>query len=276
MKFVCNHPPSTFSFYKKLKLGIFKRILTKSYDLIFFTIFHNLSISSGYKKVQVIDSPAHFMFLDPLWIMNFQYPFAHAPISSGSATHQGTLSYFYPMCTRKHYGNMYVLHTPGTISVTAETETSLKIYFSISETVFKHVRPLVRLDKMFISTNFKSLKILNRLKTLLIQKVNEEQISCFSLNLPLILSLNFVCKHPPSIYPCYKKFKLGFFKRILTICYELILIKSNVLVIYLQKNYKNHLNLINLIILKCAKTLRRSFCPIISNMVLIITNNGDI
>ena len=38
-----------------------------------------------------------------------------------------------------------------------------------------------------------------------------------------------------------------------------ILIKSNILVIYLQKTYKNHLDLINLIIFKYAKACKRSF-----------------
>ena len=218
--------------------------------------FSNLSYNI---KVQVVNSSAHLMFLNLLWIMNFQYSFAPAPILSGPATHQGTLSYVYTMCTRKYYVNMYVLHTPGTSSVTVQTETSLKIYFSISETVFEHGQILIKLDRIFISTNFKACKTLYRRKSLSIQKVNGEQISCLFSNLPLILSVKFACNHPSSTYSSYKKCKLENFKRILIISHELILIKSNVLIIYLQKTYKNHLDLINLIIFKYAKACKRSF-----------------
>jgi len=130
---------------------------------------------------------------------------------------------------------MYVLHTPGTSSVTVQTETSLKIYFSISETVFEHGQILIKLDRIFISTNFKACKTLYRRKSLSIQKVNGEQISCLFSNLPLILSVKFACNHPSSTYSSYKKCKLENFKHILIISHELILIKSNVLVIYLQK-----------------------------------------
>ena len=248
-------------------------------DIIIFNLgskfLFKFSNVSGNIEVQVINSSAHLMFFDFPWIMNVQYHFAPAPISSGSATHQGT-PYVYLMCTRKYYGNMYVLHTPGASSVTVQTKTSLKIYFSISETVFEHGRLLIRLDSIFITTYFKACKISNRLKSLSFQKVNGEQISWFSLNLPLLLSLKFVCKHPPSTYSFYKKLKLGIFKRILTISYELILIKSNILFFYLQKTYKNPSNLINLIIFKCAKAYKRSFFSILSNTVLIINNNGDI
>ena len=230
--------------------------------------------------------------------------------------------------------NIHVLHSPGTSSVTVQTETSLKshcsisetliddgqqyikfdsifistyieafkiikhfkslsfqivvadqvycvlkikTYFSISETVLEHSRLFIRLDGIFISTYSKACRIFNRLKPSPFQKVNREQISCLSLNLPPILNLNFVCKHPPSTYLSYKKCKPGIFKRNLTISYEVILIKSNVLVIYIQKTYKNPLDLINLTIFKHAKAYKRSVIfPIISNTVLIINNNGDI
>ena len=221
------------------------------------------------------------MFPGTLWIKNVLYVCASAPISSsGTATHQGTLSHFYPLCTREYYMYKYVLHPPGTSSVTVQTETSLKIYFSISETVSEHGQLLIGLVRIFISTNFKARKTFNRFKSLSIKKVNGEQISYSSLNLPLVLRLYFVRNHPSSTYASYKKCRLGIFKRILTISYELILIKTNVLVIYLQKNYKNHCDLKNLIIFKGDKARERSFfsffLPIISNMVLIINNNGDI
>ena len=252
----------------------------KMVNIIFFNLgskflFKFINVSCKI-KVQAINPSAHLMFFDLLWIMNVQYQFAPAPIPSGSATHQGTLSYVYSMCTLKYYGNMYVLHTSGTSSATAQTETSLKIYLSISETVFEHGRFLIRLDSIFISTYFKTCKISNRLNFLSFQKANGEQISCFSLNLPILLSLKFVCKHPLSTFSFYKKFKLGIFKRILTISHELMLIKSNVLIIYLQKPYKNTLDLLNLIFFKCVKAYKRSFFSIISITVLITNNNVDI
>ena len=80
------------------------------------------------------------MFLDSLWIINVLYVCASAPISSsGTATHQCTLSHFYPLCTRKYY-RKYVLHPSGTSSVMVQTETGLKIHFSISGTLLDHCR----------------------------------------------------------------------------------------------------------------------------------------
>ena len=122
-------------------------------------------------KLQVTNSSVHLMFPDSLWIINVQYAFAPAP--SGSATHQGqTLSYYYPMWTRKYYRNTYVLHPSRTSSVMVQIKTSLKIYFSISETIFNHGRLLIRLDSIFISTYFKVSKITKHLKSLSFQKVN--------------------------------------------------------------------------------------------------------
>ena len=110
-------------------------------DIIIFNLeskflFKIINVSCNI-KLQVTISAIHLMFPDSLWIINVvQYAFAPASISSGSATHQGTLSYFYPMRTRKYYRRTYVLHPSRTSSVTKQTETSLKIYFSISETNF--------------------------------------------------------------------------------------------------------------------------------------------
>ena len=227
-------------------------------------------------KLQVTNSSVHLMFPDSLWIINVQYLITPAPISSGPATHQGTLSYVYPMCTRKYYRYTYVLHPSGTSSVTVQSETSLKIYFSSSETVFDHSQLLIKLDRIFISTNFKACNNLHRRKSLSFQKVNGEQIFCLFSILPLILNVKFVCNHQSSTYSSYKKCKLEIFKRILIISHELIVIKANVLVNHLQKTYKNHLDLINLIFFKYAKACKRSFFSIIPNAVLIINNNGDI
>ena len=291
-------------------------------------VFFNIILLIAISSVQL-------MFPGSLWIKNVSDPCASAPISpSVPATHQGIFYSLHTLRTPENSVNIHVLHSPGTSSVTVQTETSLKshlsisetvidrgrqyikfdslfistytealkiikhlkslsfqivdadqvycvlkikTYFSISETVLEHSRLFIRLDSIFISTYSKACKIFNRLKPSPFQKVNGEQISCFSLNLPLILNLNFVCKHPPSTYLSYKKCKLGIFKRILTISHEVILIKSNVLVIYIQKTYKNPLDLVNLTIFKHAKACKRSVIfPIISNTVLIINNNGDI
>ena len=166
-------------------------------------------------KLKATDSSAHLMFPDSLWIINVQYPITPAPTSSGTATHQGTLSYVYLMCTRKYYRNTYVLHPLGTSSVMVQTETSLKIYFSSSETVFDRSQLLIRLDSIFITTYFKVSKIAEHLKSLSFQKINGEQISCLSSTIPHLLSLKVVCKLQPSIYTFYGKLKLGIFKRIL-------------------------------------------------------------
>ena len=147
-----------------------------------------------------------------------------------SATHQVKLSQFYPLCTHKYYRNKCVLHSSRTSSIIVQTETSSKIYFSISEIVFDHDRLLIRLDSIYISTYFKASKIIKRHKSLSFQIVYGEQISCFFSNLPHLLSLKFVCKHSLRIYTFYEKLKLGIFKRISTISYELTLFNTNVFV----------------------------------------------
>ena len=294
------------------------------------------SIRVFFNRILLITiSSVQLMFPGSLWIKNVSDPCASAPFSpSVPATHQGLFYSLHTLCAPENSVNIHVLHSPGTSSVTVQTETSLKshlsisetvidrgrqyikadslfistytealkiikhlkslsfqivdadqvycvlkikTYFSISETVLEHSRLFIRLDSIFISAYSKACKIFNRLKPSPFQKVNGEQISCFSLNLPLILNLNFVCKHPPYTYLSYKKCKLGVLKRILTISHEVILIKSNVLVIYIQKTNKNPLDRVNLTIFKHAKACKRSVIfPIISNTVLIIYNNGDI
>ena len=303
-------------------------IVRKGLLLTTIRVFFNIILLIAISSVQL-------MFPGSLWIKNVSDPCASAPISTSvPATHQGIFYSLHTLCTPEKSVNIHVLHSPGTSSVTVQTETSLKshlsisetlidrgrqyikfdslfistyiealkiikhfkslsfqivvadqvycvlkikTYFSISETVLEHSRLFIRLDGIFISTYSKACRIFNRLKPSPFQKVNREQILCLSLNLPPILNLNFVCKHPPSTYLSYKKCKPGIFKRNLTISYEVILIKSNVLVIYIQKTYKNPLDLINLTIFKHAKAYKRSVIfPIISNTVLIINNNGDI
>ena len=110
------------------KVDVLNSILGSNVLFTIITILFNL-IS------HIAKSSVHLMFPGSLWIKNVLYVCASAPISSsGTATHQGTHSHFYPLCTRKYYMYKYVLHTPGTSSVTVQTETSLKIHFSISGT----------------------------------------------------------------------------------------------------------------------------------------------
>ena len=120
---------------------------------------------------KITNSSVHLMFPYSLWIINVLYVCASVPISSsGTATHQGTLSYFYPLCTRKYYRNKYVLHPSGTSSVTVQIETGLKIHFSINGTLLDHGWLLIKLDSLYISTYFKVSKIIKRLKSLSLQK----------------------------------------------------------------------------------------------------------
>ena len=167
----------------------------------------------------------------------------------GTATHQGTLSHFYPLCTQKYYRNKCVLHPSGTSSVILQTETGLKIHFSISEILLDHGRYLIKLNSIYISQHIlKFLILLNALNLYHFKKSTGNRYLGFFSNIPYLLSLKFVCKRPLCISTFYEKLKLGIFKRTLTISYELILFSTNVFVTCSQKNYKNLLNLISLII----------------------------
>ena len=73
----------------------------KKVDIIIFNlgikfVFKIINVSYNI-KLKATDSSAHLMFPDSLWIINVQYPITPAPTSSGTATHQGTLSYVYSM-----------------------------------------------------------------------------------------------------------------------------------------------------------------------------------
>ena len=201
------------------------------------------------------------MFPGTLWIKNVLYVCASAPISSsGTATHQGTLSHFYPLCTREYYMYKYVLHPPGTSSVTVQTETSLKIHFSNSGTLIDHGRQFIKLVSIFISTYFKVSKNIKHIKSSSFQKVDGEQVFGFFSNPHHLLSLKLVSMRPLCLNTINEKLNLGIFKRNLTISYGLILSITNVFVFYLQKNLF-YLN---------------THSSLISNIVLISTSNGDI
>ena len=176
------------------------------------------------------------MFPGTLWIKNVLYVCASAPISSsGTATHQGTLSHFYPLCTREYYMYKYVLHPPGTSSVTVQTETSLKIHFSISGTLIDHGRQFIKLVSVFISKYFKVSKNIKHIKSSSFQKVDGEQVFGFFSNPHHLLSLKLVSMRPLCLNTINEKLNLGIFKRNLTISYGLILSITNVFVFYLQK-----------------------------------------
>ena len=120
---------------------------------------------------------------------------------------------------------------------------------SISETLLEYGRNLIKLNSICILTYFEVSKIIKRIKSLSFQKVDREQISLLLSNLPYLYIFKFVCKHPLCIPTFYEKLKtLGNFKTSLTISYELILFNTSVFVICSQKNYKNLLNHISLVI----------------------------
>ena len=193
-------------------------------------------------KLQFTNSSVHRMFPDSLWLINVLHVCASAPISSGSASYQGTLSHFYPLCTQ------CVLHPSGTGSCILQTETGFKIQISISETLLEPCRYLIKPNSTYISIYFKVSKIIKRLKSLSFQNVNGEHILWLFSNLPYLFTLKFICKRPQCINTFYEKLKLGSFKTSLTISYEFIPFNTSAFGICSQKNYKNLLNLIILVI----------------------------
>ena len=110
--------------------------------------------------LQITNSFVHRMFPDSLWFINVLHVCASAPISSGTASHQGTLSHFYPLCMQKHYRNKCVLHLSGTGSFILQTETGFKIQISIRETLLEQGRYLIKLNNIYISTYFKVSKVM--------------------------------------------------------------------------------------------------------------------
>ncbi len=98
---------------------------------------------------------------------------ASAPISpSAPATLQGIFSFLHTLCTRENSMNIHVLHSPGTSSVTVQTETSLKSHLSISETLIVRGRQYIKFDSLFISTYIEALKIIKHLKSLSLNAVS--------------------------------------------------------------------------------------------------------
>jgi len=153
---------------------------------VFFNILLLIAISS-----------VHLMFPGSLWIKNVSDFCASAPISpSVSATHQGIFSSLHTLCTRENSVNIHVLHSPGTSSVTVQTETSLKSHCSISETLIDDGQQYIKFDSIFISTYIEAFKIIKHFKFLSFQIVVGDQVSCVFFNPPHLLSLKLVCIYP--------------------------------------------------------------------------------
>ena len=108
----------------------------------------------------------HLMFPDPRWIKKVPDSCASAPISpSVPATHQGIFFLQHKLCTREISMSRHVLHSPGTSSVTVQTETWLKSHFSISETLRDFGRRYIKLNSIFVLISieaFKTIKEFNQ------------------------------------------------------------------------------------------------------------------
>jgi len=233
--------------YEK-KVDVLNSILGSKVLFTIITLFFNLIF-------HIAKSSVDLMFPGSLWIKNDLYVCASAPISSsGTATHQGTHSHFYPLCTRE-----YVLHTPGTCSVTVQTETILKIHFSISGTLIDHGRHLINLDSIFVSKYFKVSKNIKRIKSLLFQKIDGEHFFGFSSKPFHLLNLMLECIRPLCLNTSNEKLNFGNFKINLTISYSFIPFITNSFVFYLQKNlfYLNTLLPINALIIHIELSTHR-------------------
>ena len=127
------------------------------------------------------------------------------------------------------------IRTPGTSSVTVQTETSLKSHFSISETLIDHGRQCIKFDSIFFSTYIEAFKIIKHFKSLSFQIVDSDQVSCVFFNPPHLLSLKLVCICLLCSNTINEKFKN--FKRNSIISYVLIFYITNVFFLYLQEKY---------------------------------------
>ena len=105
----------------------------------------------------------HLMFPDPRWIKKVPDSCASAPISpSVPATHQGIFFLQHKLCTREISMSRHVLHSPGTSSVTVQTETWLKSHFSISETLRDFGRRYIKLNSIFVLISIEAFKTIKQ------------------------------------------------------------------------------------------------------------------
>jgi len=169
----------------------------------------------------------HLMSLDSRWIKNVQDSCTSAPISpSAPATLQGIFSFLHTLCTRENSMNIHVLHSPGTSSVTVQTETCLKLHLSISETLRDLVRHYIKLNSILIPTFIEAFKTMKQFNYLSFQIIVEDQIACVFSDPPQLLNLKLVC-----FYPLYSNIINEKFKILLKIYVPLHFIKS-VLTLY--------------------------------------------
>ena len=155
----------------------------------------------------------HLMFPDPRWIKKVSDSCASAPISpSVPATHQGIFFSLHLLCTQEisrnrhilHFfslhtlwtqeisTNRHVLHSPGTSSVTVQTETWLKSHLSISETLRNLGRQYINLNSIFVPIFIEAFKTIKQFKHSSYQNfVFSNLLHLLSLKLvrPLFLSI---------------------------------------------------------------------------------------
>ena len=173
----------------------------------------------------------HLMFPDSRWIKNVSDSCASAPISpSVPATHQGIFSSLHTLYTWENSVNIHVLHSPGTSSVTVQTETCLKSHLSISETLRDLGRQYIKLNSILISTFIETFKTIKQFKHLSFQIIVADQISCVFSNPPQLLSLKLVCFYPLYSNIINGKFKI--FKRNSINIYFPFLFIKNVFILY--------------------------------------------
>jgi len=122
------------------------------------------------------------------------------------ATLQGIFSFLHMLCTRENSMNIHVLHSPGTSSVTDQTETCLKSHLSISETLRDLGWQYIKLNSIFISTFIEAFKTMKQFKYLSLQIIVADQISCVFSN-PQLLNLKLVCFYPLYSNIINEKFK---------------------------------------------------------------------
>jgi len=151
----------------------------------------------------------HLMSPDSRCIKNVRVSYASAPISpSAPATLQGIFSFLHTLRTRENSMNIHKLHSPGTSSVTAQSETCLKLHLSISETLRDLGRHYIKLNSILTPTFIEAFKTKKQFNYLSFQIIVEDQIACVFFNPPQLLNLKFVCRNPPYSNIINEKFKI--------------------------------------------------------------------
>jgi len=121
--------------------------------------------------------------------------------------------------------NIHVLHSPGTSSVTVQTETCLKLHLSISETLRDLGRHYIKLNSILTPTFIEAFKTKKQFNYLSFQIIVKDQITCVFFDPPQLLNLKLVCFYLPYSNIINEKFKIllkiyfpfPFFKSVLTL-----------------------------------------------------------